>query len=63
MRDGGRPLVDGRHPHIPRYKKGNFIRPTLLEGLPYSSEIIRTGIFGPVLSMHQSIRSTKRSRL
>jgi len=52
VRDGARPVVDGRNPKIPRYEKGNFVRPTLLEGLPYSSEIIRTEIFGPVLSMH-----------
>lgn len=52
MRDGARALVDGRNPKIPSYEKGNFVRPTLLEGLPYSSEIVRTEIFGPVLSMH-----------
>jgi malonate-semialdehyde dehydrogenase (acetylating)/methylmalonate-semialdehyde dehydrogenase len=51
-RDGARPVVDGRNPKIPRYEKGNFIRPTLLDGLPYSSEIVRTEIFGPVLSIH-----------
>jgi malonate-semialdehyde dehydrogenase (acetylating)/methylmalonate-semialdehyde dehydrogenase len=52
VRDGARPVVDGRNPNIPRYDKGNFVRPTLLEGLPYSSEIVRTEIFGPVLSLH-----------
>lgn len=52
LRDGAKPLVDGRNPEIPQYAKGNFVRPTLLEGLPYSSEIVRTEIFGPVLSMH-----------
>lgn len=52
VRDGARTVVDGRNPNIPRYEKGNFVRPTLLEGLPYSSEIVRTEIFGPILSMH-----------
>jgi malonate-semialdehyde dehydrogenase (acetylating)/methylmalonate-semialdehyde dehydrogenase len=52
VREGARTVVDGRSPKIPRYEKGNFVRPTLLEGLPYSSEIVRTEIFGPVLSMH-----------
>jgi malonate-semialdehyde dehydrogenase (acetylating)/methylmalonate-semialdehyde dehydrogenase len=52
VRDGARPVVDGRKASIPRYEKGNFVRPTVLEGLPYSSEIVRTEIFGPVLSMH-----------
>ena len=28
------------------------MRPTVLEGLPFSSEITRTEIFGPVLSVH-----------
>jgi malonate-semialdehyde dehydrogenase (acetylating)/methylmalonate-semialdehyde dehydrogenase len=52
VRDGAKPIVDGRNPRIAQYPKGNFVRPTLLEGLPYSSEIVRTEIFGPVLSMH-----------
>jgi malonate-semialdehyde dehydrogenase (acetylating)/methylmalonate-semialdehyde dehydrogenase len=54
VRDGARPIVDGRNPNIPRYEKGNFVRPTLLQGLRYSSEIVRTEIFGPVLSMHHA---------
>jgi malonate-semialdehyde dehydrogenase (acetylating)/methylmalonate-semialdehyde dehydrogenase len=52
VHDGATPLVDGRKSTIPQYAKGNFVRPTLLEGLPYSSDIVRTEIFGPVLSMH-----------
>ena len=52
VRDGARTVVDGRHQSIPSYEKGNFVRPTLLEGLRYSSEIVRTEVFGPVLSMH-----------
>jgi len=52
IRDGARPIVDGRKPDIPKYPKGHFVRPTVLEGLPIESEIARTEIFGPVLSVH-----------
>ena len=52
VRDGARPVVDGRSPAIPTYGAGNFVRPTVLEGLPFESEITRTEIFGPVLSIH-----------
>ena len=48
--EGARPLVDGRDPGLGG--RGNFVKPTVLEGLPYSSEITRTEIFGPVLSLH-----------
>ena len=51
VRQGAQPLVDGRETKIPG--RGNFVSPTLLDGLPYASEITRTEIFGPVLSLHQ----------
>jgi malonate-semialdehyde dehydrogenase (acetylating)/methylmalonate-semialdehyde dehydrogenase len=50
--DGARAVVDGRNPDIPQYRRGNFVRPTILEDLPFSSGVTRTEIFGPVLSMH-----------
>ena len=50
--EGARAVVDGRRPAIPRFESGNFVRPTVLEGLPFSSELTRTEIFGPVLSVH-----------
>ena len=50
--EGARAVVDGRRPEIPKYR-GNFVKPTLLDGLPFESEITGTEIFGPVLSMHQ----------
>ena len=50
--EGASAVVDGRNPEIPRYPRGNFVRPTVLQDLPFSSEITRTEIFGPVLSMH-----------
>jgi malonate-semialdehyde dehydrogenase (acetylating)/methylmalonate-semialdehyde dehydrogenase len=52
IRDGARAIVDGRHPSIASSPRGNFVRPTVLDGLPLSSEIARTEIFGPVLTMH-----------
>jgi len=52
IRDGARPIVDGRRPDIPRYRAGHFVRPTVLEGLPIESDVARTEIFGPVLSVH-----------
>jgi malonate-semialdehyde dehydrogenase (acetylating)/methylmalonate-semialdehyde dehydrogenase len=54
IRDGARPVVDGRNPAIPKYGQGHFVRPTVLEGLPIDSEVARTEIFGPVLSIHHA---------
>jgi malonate-semialdehyde dehydrogenase (acetylating) / methylmalonate-semialdehyde dehydrogenase len=52
IREGARPIVDGRNPDIPKYRKGHFVAPTVLEDLPVESEVARTEIFGPVLSVH-----------
>jgi len=48
---GGRLLIDGRQPQIPKYQHGYFVRPTILHDVPPESEIARTEIFGPVLSL------------
>jgi malonate-semialdehyde dehydrogenase (acetylating)/methylmalonate-semialdehyde dehydrogenase len=48
---GGTLLVDGRAPQIPGYEQGNFIRPTILQDIDPHSELARTEIFGPVLSL------------
>ncbi len=50
--EGARAVVDGRNPDIPQYRRGNFVRPTVLDDLPFSSGVTQTEIFGPVLSMH-----------
>jgi malonate-semialdehyde dehydrogenase (acetylating)/methylmalonate-semialdehyde dehydrogenase len=50
-KQGARVLVDGRNPKIPRHELGNFVKPTILDGVPASSELSHTEIFGPVLSM------------
>ncbi len=49
--EGARVLVDGRHPVIPGYEHGNFVRPTILQDVNPAGEIANTEIFGPVLSL------------
>jgi malonate-semialdehyde dehydrogenase (acetylating) / methylmalonate-semialdehyde dehydrogenase len=50
-KQGAQVLVDGRNPKIPRHERGDFVKPTILDGVPASSELSHTEIFGPVLSM------------
>jgi malonate-semialdehyde dehydrogenase (acetylating)/methylmalonate-semialdehyde dehydrogenase len=50
-KQGAKVLVDGRKPKIPGQQSGNFVRPTILDGVPASSELADTEIFGPVLSL------------
>jgi len=50
-REGAEVLVDGRGARVPGYEQGYFVRPTVLRGLPPESEVARTEIFGPVLSL------------
>jgi malonate-semialdehyde dehydrogenase (acetylating)/methylmalonate-semialdehyde dehydrogenase len=45
-------VIDGRQPEIPKYAEGYFVGPTVLRDLPAESEVARTEIFGPVLSVH-----------
>jgi malonate-semialdehyde dehydrogenase (acetylating)/methylmalonate-semialdehyde dehydrogenase len=49
--DGARPLIDGRSTKVAGYEDGNFVRPTVIDGLPADSKVAQTEIFGPVLSM------------
>jgi len=51
VKEGAKILLDGRKASVNGYEKGNFIRPTILEGLPLNGEIVRTEIFGPVMSL------------
>jgi len=48
---GAKPLVDGRNAKIDGYGNGNFLRPTVLGDVDPSSELARTEVFGPVLSV------------
>jgi malonate-semialdehyde dehydrogenase (acetylating)/methylmalonate-semialdehyde dehydrogenase len=50
-KQGAKVLLDGRNAKIPSYEAGNFVKPTILDGLPASSELADTEIFGPVLSL------------
>ena len=50
-KDGAKLLLDGRNPRIPKYENGNFVKPTILDGVPPASELSRTEVFGPVLSL------------
>ena len=48
---GAKLVVDGRNASIPGHQNGNFLRPTILEGVKPDSEVARTEVFGPVLSL------------
>jgi malonate-semialdehyde dehydrogenase (acetylating)/methylmalonate-semialdehyde dehydrogenase len=50
-KEGARVLVDGRSKSVPGYEDGNFLFPTILDGVPPGGEIAKTEIFGPVLSL------------
>jgi malonate-semialdehyde dehydrogenase (acetylating) / methylmalonate-semialdehyde dehydrogenase len=49
--DGAKVLLDGRNAKISGYEQGSFVKPTILDGLPATSELTDTEIFGPVLSL------------
>jgi malonate-semialdehyde dehydrogenase (acetylating)/methylmalonate-semialdehyde dehydrogenase len=51
--DGAELVVDGRGVVIPGYENGNFLRPTVFSDLQLTSEVAKTEIFGPVLSLIQ----------
>jgi len=48
---GAKVLLDGRQARIQKHETGNFVKPTVLDGLPASSDLVDTEIFGPVLSL------------
>ena len=43
--------MDGRAHKVPNYEYGNFLGPTILENVPIDQTLIKTEIFGPVMSM------------
>ena len=49
--EGASILLDGRNTSISGFEKGNFLTPTILENVALDKEIIRTEIFGPVMSL------------
>jgi len=50
-RQGAKVLLDGRNARVPKHESGNFVKPTILDDVPASSELADTEIFGPVLSL------------
>lgn len=51
VQEGAKLLLDGRNAAIDGYEHGNFVKPTILEDVPLDGEIVRTEIFGPVMSL------------
>lgn len=51
VQDGAKPVVDGRQMQFKGHDQGNFLAPTVLDGVPAASELTETEIFGPVLSL------------
>ena len=49
--DGAKAIVDGRNYKVANHEGGNFLKPTVLDGVPSSSSLATTEIFGPVLSL------------
>lgn len=49
--EGAGLLLDGRNPRIGGYESGNFIKPTILENVALDGEVVKTEIFGPVMSL------------
>ena len=49
--EGARLVLDGRNARISGYEKGNFLTPSILEDVALDGEIIKTEIFGPVMSL------------
>lgn len=50
-RQGAEVLFDGRNPKGAELEAGNFVKPTVLDGVALDSELTDTEIFGPVLSL------------
>src|SRR6202162_3542275 len=50
-KQGAKVLLDGRNSKIAKYEFGNFVKPTILDDVPATSDLADTEIFGPVLSL------------
>ena len=49
--EGATALLDGRNTNVPGYDNGNFLSPTILENVNLNKKLIKTEIFGPVMSL------------
>jgi malonate-semialdehyde dehydrogenase (acetylating)/methylmalonate-semialdehyde dehydrogenase len=52
LSQGATAVLDGRNARISGYEGGNFVNPTILDGLPWDSDLATTEIFGPVLTLN-----------
>ncbi len=50
-KQGAKLLLDGRWAKISGHGEGNFVKPTVMDALPVSSDLADSEIFGPVLSL------------
>src|SRR6266496_3606567 len=50
-KQGAKVLLDGRNATIAKLESGNFVKPTILDNVPTTSDLTDTEIFGPVLSL------------
>ena len=48
-KEGCKILLDGRNPKVPGYEKGNFLGPTIIDGVTTGMESYKEEIFGPTL--------------
>ena len=51
INEGAKATIDGRNAKVANHEGGNFVKPTVLDGLPAASSLANTEIFGPVLSL------------
>ena len=49
--EGAKLLVDGRGASVSGYEKGHFLRPSVVSGVSAESDLAKTEIFGPVLTL------------
>ncbi|MEM7033408.1 MAG: CoA-acylating methylmalonate-semialdehyde dehydrogenase [Chloroflexota bacterium] len=50
-KEGAELLIDGRGKSVSGYESGSFLFPSILNGVDPASELARTEVFGPVLSL------------
>ena len=53
VKEGAELVLDGRNTRISGFEKGNFVKPTILKDLDLNGKLIKTEIFGPVMTLLQ----------
>ena len=51
IEEGATAVLDGRNASIEGHGQGNFVKPTILENVSLEGELVKTEIFGPVMSL------------